>query len=213
MLVKITDNIYGMIWTDYRENNCNAYLITGRPNIVIDPGHRHLAGHVHRALAELGLAPADIGAVLATHAHPDHYEAARSFGEDTLFGMGAVEYSLVGQVEYLAVPEPDFLLQAGVLTLGDATFQVLEAPGHSPASICFYEEKSGALFPGDVIFENGIGRSDLPGGDGGQLKKSIVLLARLGASYLLSGHGNIVAGAKEVAANFKAVEENWFGYL
>ena len=67
MLVKITDNIYGMIWTDYRENNCNAYLITGRPNIVIDPGHRHLAGHVHRALAELGLAPADIGAVLATH--------------------------------------------------------------------------------------------------------------------------------------------------
>ncbi len=55
MLVKITENIYGMIWTDYRENNCNTYLVTGRPNIIIDPGHRHLGGHVRQSLAELGL--------------------------------------------------------------------------------------------------------------------------------------------------------------
>ena len=104
-------------------------------------------------------------------------------------------------------------MQAGTLTLGDATFTVLEAPGHSPASICFYEEKNGALFSGDVVFENGIGRSDLPGGNGGELKKSIIMLSGLGASYLLSGHGNIVAGKEAVAANFKSVEENWFGYI
>ena len=148
MLVKITENIYGMIWTDYRENNCNTYLVTGRPNIIIDPGHRHLGGHVRQSLAELGLGPADVGVVLVTHAHPDHFEAARSFGPETLVGMGAVEYSLLGHIEYMAVPEPDFLLQAGTLTLGDATFTVLEAPGHSPASICFYEEKTGRYFPG-----------------------------------------------------------------
>jgi len=213
MLVKITENIYGMIWTDYRENNCNTYLVTGRPNIIIDPGHRHLGRACAPVLAELGLGPADVGVVLVTHAHPDHFEAARSFGPETLVGMGAVEYSLVGQIEYMAVPEPDFLLQAGTLTLGDATFTVLEAPGHSPASICFYEEKNGALFSGDVVFENGIGRSDLPGGNGGELKKSIIMLSGLGASYLLSGHGNIVAGKEAVAANFKSVEENWFGYI
>ena len=213
MLVKISENIYAMVWTDYRRNNCNTYLITGRPNIIIDPGHRQLFHHVRESLAELGLTPADIGVVLVTHAHPDHFEAARSFGEDTLFGMGALEYSLVRQAGYLAVPEADFLLQPGVMTLGDSSFQVLLSPGHSPGSICFYEEKNGALFCGDVVFENGIGRTDLPGGSGRELKESIIMLARLGASSLLSGHGNVVTGKEAVAANFKSVQENWFGYL
>ena len=213
MLVKISENIYAMVWTDYRRNNCNTYLITGRPNIIVDPGHRQLFHHVRESLAELGLTPADIGVVLVTHAHPDHFEAARSFGEDTLFGMGALEYSLVRQVGYLAVPDADFLLQPGMMTLGDSSFQVLLSPGHSPGSICFYEEKNGALFCGDVVFENGIGRMDLPGGNGRELKESIIMLARLGASSLLSGHGNVVTGKKAVAANFKSVQENWFGYL
>ena len=64
-----------------------------------------------------------------------------------------------------------------------------------------------------MVFENGIGRSDLPGGDGAALKKSIQTLSRLNAAYLLSGHGNVVAGADAVAANFRMVEENWFRYL
>jgi len=213
MLIKVTENIYGIIWEDYRENNCNAYLIIGKPNILIDPGHQHLVQHVHRALAGLRIKPADIGVVLATHAHQDHYEAVRSFGRSTLFGMGAQEYAIAGEAGYMPLPVPDFLLQSGELILGEIKFQVFETPGHSPASICLLEAKTKALFSGDVIFENGIGRSDIPGGNGSDLKKSITTLSRLNAAYLLSGHGNAVIGSDAVAANFKSVEENWFGYL
>jgi len=213
MLIRITERLYGFIWDDYRQNNCNTYLLTGRPNIIIDPGHRHLVQHVHRGLASLRIPPEDIGVVLVTHGHPDHYEAARSFGRDTLFGMGAREYAVVNGSGYVSLPRPDFLVQEGELVLGDERFTVIETPGHSPASICLFETGTGALFAGDVVFENGIGRSDLPGGDGAALKKSIQALSRLNAAYLLSGHGNVVAGREAVAANFRMVEENWLRYL
>ena len=213
MLIKIAENLYGFIWDDTRQNNCNTYLMTGRPNIIIDPGHRRLVQHVHRGLASLRIAPEDIGVVIATHCHPDHFEAARSFGRKTLFGMGAKEYGLVGASGYLSVPTPDFLIQEGELVLGETRFTVIETPGHSPASICLFEPGMRALFAGDVVFENGIGRSDLPGGDGAALKKSIQALSRLNAAYLLSGHGTVVAGNDAVAANFRVVEESWFRYL
>ena len=213
MLLKILENLYGFIWDDFRQNNCNTYLMTGRPNIIIDPGHRHLVQHVHRGLASLRISPEDIGVVLVTHGHPDHYEAARSFGSNTLFGMGAQEFAIISASGYGAVPPPDFLIQEGELVLGEARFTVIQTPGHSPASICLYETGTQALFAGDVVFENGIGRSDLPGGDGAALKQSILNLSGLNAAYLLSGHGNVVAGKEAVAANFRAVEENWFRYL
>lgn len=213
MLIKITETIYGMIWDDNRQNNCNAYLITGTPNVLIDPGHRHLVQHVFRGLADLKITPEDIGVVIATHAHPDHYEAARSFGKATLFGMGAQEYAIVSQAGFGALPQPDFLLQEGELVLGEARFRVMQTPGHSPASICLYYEAAQALFAGDVVFENGIGRSDLPGGDGAALKQSILKLSELNAAFLLSGHGGVVAGREAVAANFRMVEQNWFRYL
>ena len=213
MLIKIAENLYGFIWDDPRQNNCNTYLITGRPTIIIDPGYRHLAQHVYRGLASLRISPDTIGVVIVTHGHPDHFEAAKSFGRETLFGMGAREYGIVSASGYGSLPSPDFLIQEGELVLGDARFTVIETPGHSPASICLFENGTGALFSGDVVFENGIGRSDLPGGDGAALKKSIQTLSRLNAAYLLSGHGNVVAGADAVAANFRMVEENWFRYL
>lgn len=213
MLIKICENFYGVIWDDPRQNNCNTYLITGALNILIDPGHGHLVQHVHRALASLRISPDNIAVVIATHAHPDHYEAARAFGRATQFGMGAREYALAGASGYVTLPQPDFFLQPGELRLGDEHFMVLETPGHSPASICLYHPTMQALFAGDVVFENGVGRSDLPGGDGAALKQSILRLAELPAAYLLSGHGNVVAGQEAVAANFRTIEEYWFRYL
>jgi len=213
MLIKICDDLYGILWDDYSQNNCNTYLITGAQNIIIDPGHRHLVQHVHKALANLRISPEDISVVIATHGHPDHYEAARSFGRGTQFGMGVKEYAIVSASGYVAIPQPDFFIQPGELILGDVDFTVMETPGHSPASICLYHTATKALFSGDVVFENGIGRSDLPGGDGAALKQSILRLAALNAAYLLSGHGTVVAGQDAVAANFRTVEEYWFRYI
>jgi hydroxyacylglutathione hydrolase len=218
--MKILDRLYGFIWNDPRVNNCNTYLIDGPPRVLIDPGHGKLFGKVEEELALLGLRPEDMEVVLATHAHPDHLEALFQFKEPTLTGLGLREYAFV---KNLARPagwnsaggnlEPDFLLENGNLKLGDLTFQVLVSPGHSPGSICLYWEDRRVLFSGDVIFNQGLGRTDLPGGDGELLKWSIRRLAALEVEILLPGHGEVVVGKEAVEANFRAVEEYWFNFI
>jgi len=69
------------------------------------------------------------------------------------------------------------------------------------------------LFSGDVIFNQGIGRTDLPGGDGQLLKTSIEKLSGLDVEYLLPGHGDPVAGRAAVQANFQGIRDYWYPYL
>ena len=69
------------------------------------------------------------------------------------------------------------------------------------------------LFTGDTVFYQGIGRTDLPGGDGEQLKDSIKKISRLDVEYLLPGHGTILSGNDRIKANFKDIERMWFGYI
>ena len=64
-----------------------------------------------------------------------------------------------------------------------------------------------------MAFNQGIGRTDLPGGDGQELKKSIKRISLLDVEYLLSGHGDILSGREKVKANFRDIEEMWFPYL
>jgi glyoxylase-like metal-dependent hydrolase (beta-lactamase superfamily II) len=109
--------------------------------------------------------------------------------------------------------EPQILLREGALQVGDMKFQIIHAPGHSPGSICLYWPQEKALFTGDVIFNQGIGRTDLPGGDGEALKESIRRLSKLDVEHLLSGHGEIVSGAARVKGNFSEVERVWFQYI
>lgn len=66
-----------------------------------------------------------------------------------------------------------FLEEGDTVMLGDDELRVILAPGHSPASICFYCEKQKILIGGDVLFRESIGRTDLPGGDHETLLKSI----------------------------------------
>ncbi len=109
--------------------------------------------------------------------------------------------------------EPDILLQEGDLKIGDLTFQVIHTPGHSPGSICLYWTEKKALFTGDVVFNQGIGRTDLPGGNGQTLKESIKKISRFEADYLLPGHGEILSDPALVKNNFSEIEKVWFAYL
>jgi hydroxyacylglutathione hydrolase len=218
--MKILDQLYGFIWTDPRVNNCNTYFIDGPPRVMIDPGHGHLFGRVENELARLAVSPEEMAVVLATHAHPDHLEGLLRFKEPTITAMGHLEYAFVKgltrQVGWNSVGEafePGLLLEDGSLKLGDLSFQVLLSPGHSPGSICLYWEDRRALFSGDVVFNQGLGRTDLPGGDGELLKLSIRRLAALDVEILLPGHGEVVVGKEAVEANFRAVEEYWFQFI
>ena len=90
---------------------------------------------------------------------------------------------------------------------------IIHTPGHSPGSVTLYWSREKALFTGDLVFKDGVGRTDLPGGDGTQLKESIKGLKNLDVEWLLSGHGEVIAGAENVKKNFETVESFYFGYV
>jgi glyoxylase-like metal-dependent hydrolase (beta-lactamase superfamily II) len=69
------------------------------------------------------------------------------------------------------------------------------------------------LFTGDVVFNQGVGRIDVPGGNGEELKESIRKISRLEVDHLLPGHGDVISGRDDVKANFAEIERVWFAYL
>ena len=108
---------------------------------------------------------------------------------------------------------PDFFLQEGELAVAGVEIKVYHTPGHSPGSACFYLPDYKALITGDLIFKEGLGRTDLPGGSGEQLKKSILRMATLDAEWVLPGHGYYLQGKQEIQRNYKALEQLYFSYV
>ena len=71
-----------------------------------------------------------------------------------------------------------------------SNFQLLETPGHTPGSVCLYWPQEKVLFSGDTLFRMGYGRTDLPGGNMGQLIDSLERLFDLPSDVrVYSGHG------------------------
>lgn len=219
----VIDNIHVFPWTSVTVNNCNTYLIDGPTRILIDPGHRSFLSHVEKGLQGLGLDMDDVGLVLCTHAHPDHIEGALAFSEKGVpFAMHEEEWRYVNRLAgfikstFGIDPKdfpPDFFLKDGDLDAGGTELKVLHSPGHSPGSVAFFHPETGALFSGDVIFQDGMGRTDFPEGDPEALKASIRRLSDLNAEFLLSGHGDLITGKDAVRANFDNVRTILFGYL
>ncbi len=222
--MELTPNLYAFLWTSPSANNCNTYLLRSpQKNILIDPGHLNHFGHVRNALARLELSPEDIDLIICTHAHPDHMEAVTQFGNgSTQMALHPDEWEMVRQMAPFVKStlnlditqyEPDFFLTEGGLAVGDIALDVYHTPGHTPGGISLLWRKEGALFSGDLIFAGGLGRTDLPGGSGEQLKASIRKVAGLNAQWLLSGHGELISGSDAVRSNFSQVQQSWFGYL
>ena len=76
-------------------------------------------------------------------------------------------------------------------TMPETDFTILETPGHTPGGVCFYFKQLQALFAGDTLFSNSIGRTDLPGGNMNSILNSIrsKLLALPDSTKVYSGHG------------------------
>jgi len=221
--MQIVNNLHAFIWQSMTANNCNAYFIDGPTRVLIDPGHRALFEHVERGLRDLGRKPDDIDLIICTHAHPDHLEGVQLFKQKSvLFTLHETEWhwaktagkqmSAAFGIDIEAF-SPDFFLKEGQLSLDGLEMQVFHTPGHSPGSVCLYWPMQKALFSGDLVFKEGLGRTDLPGGDGTTIKESIKRMSQLDVELLLSGHGEIVSGAQEVKSNFDQIEDFWFRYV
>jgi hydroxyacylglutathione hydrolase len=161
---------------------CNCYVV-GDPQtneaIVIDPGGD--ASELVGAIDERKLA---VRAIVATHAHFDHLIAAEVVRTHTgaplylhdsdrpLLDWFQESGLLFLGMELPPPPEIDSSPAEGDrLRAGAAELVVLHTPGHSPGSISLVSDS--ALFAGDVLFADSIGRSDLPGGDTDTLLSSI----------------------------------------
>ena len=142
--------------------------------------------------------------LLNTHLHFDHqlgnYFAAKTFGalpeahHEDVFMIETLEESL----NYFGFPlktekQPlgKELTENDVVTFGNTILQIIHVPGHSPGSLCFYNQKDGVLFSGDVLFRGTIGRTDLPYGNYDELiaqiqKKLLVLPPK---TVIYPGHG------------------------
>lgn len=96
-----------------------------------------------------------------------------------------------------------FIDEGDTLTLGNDSFKIFHTPGHSEGSLTFYNEAGKFIISGDVLFQNSIGRSDLPGGDGDILLKSIKdkLLPLPDETIVYSGHGPATTIGEERRSN------------
>ncbi len=221
--MEIVENLHAFLWRSASSNNCNTYLLEGSKRILIDPGHANLFKHVENGLSELNIKLGDIDVVVCTHAHPDHMEGIQFFRkEKALYAMHKKDWELVRSMgAYVGATygvdiedlEPDFFLEEGELQIGNFEFAVFHTPGHSPGSICLYWARQKVLFTGDLIFKEGLGRTDLPGGNSEQLKESIDRLSGLEVTHLLSGHGDVISGEKEVKDNFNYLKRFYFSYI
>ena len=232
--VRLAENIYCYIWMG-RGNNCNTslfpWVLRGeRQHVLVDPGHirnelrEPCFDSLIQAMEKDGFKVEDIGLVINTHTHPDHFEANEPLVEKsgalvTLSREESEFYGTMGKMFFQAFgvkpPQvtPFFYLKEGNLNLGaknKLAIKVLSTPGHSPGSLSFYLEEEKILISGDVVFFGSIGRTDFPGGSPSLLRESIDRLSQLDVEYLIPGHstelGNIIAGKDKVERNFHMVK-------
>ncbi len=215
--MQIREGLHLFQWNNPAENNCNTYFLSGKRKVLIDPGHFALFGHVAKGLELLRLEPKDVDLVLVTHFHPDHMEAIKRFKERTFFAIYREEYHFLKEVleERDEAFETNFhiLLKEGSLKVGGIQLEIIHTPGHSPGHMCIYWPRHKALFSGDLLFLNGIGRTDLIGGDPEALKESLGRLEDLEVEILLPGHGLPVIGKEECIRNLKWAKETLYMYL
>ena len=172
---------------------------------VIDPG-----ADAPRLLAALDAMGASCGGILITHTHWDHLGAVADLAEAT----GAQVYMPALEAVVLARPddfypgmavrpyEGDVLLEGGEdLDVAGIGFRTISVPGHSPGHLAYYAD--GALFSGDVLFANSVGRTDLPFTDWETLVASIRgLMADLPPDTIVyPGHGPETTLGGELARN------------
>jgi glyoxylase-like metal-dependent hydrolase (beta-lactamase superfamily II) len=193
----------------------NIYILgdeTSKEGIIIDASFE--PEKIVEAVKRLGL---NIKTILLTHGHIDHIVGAEKVKQGTggeiaicekdmwlydhlsdqgkLFGFGA-----------RSLPTPDRFLKHGEsVRFGGHEFKIVETPGHSPGSVCFSGELDGkpVVFTGDTLFCRSIGRTDLWGGDFGEIERSIKkkLFTLDPGTLVLPGHNEETDIATEKKVN------------
>lgn len=157
----------------------NTYLIFDHSKdcIIVDPGcyTPEEQSDIFDYIQMLNLNPV---ALVNTHAHIDHVLGNQFFlqayninlnlhKEDYKYLKAMPSFGKKYDLEIVEIPESriNFIEEGDTIQLGHSSFEVLFTPGHTPGSISLLCEDSNVLISGDIVFNNRIGRVDLPGGN------------------------------------------------
>jgi hydroxyacylglutathione hydrolase len=195
-------HVKSFTFNPFSENTFILFDDVSRDAIIIDPGcyTPNEQKQLQKFITDNSLI---VKRLINTHCHLDHVFGNRFVEETYAVELEAhrAELPVLANAhiagERFGVPMPVqepfsiFIEDNDEITLGDAIFKAILAPGHSPGSLCFYNEKEGFLIGGDVLFLKSIGRTDLPGGSHAQLIESITtrLFALPDATKVFCGHG------------------------
>jgi hydroxyacylglutathione hydrolase len=162
------------------EENCYLYACPEtREAVIIDPGDE--PERILQTIQDLQLIPKYI---INTHGHFDHILAIDAVSEvypvplaihpaDVPLYTDESVAAMFGLSSPLVKRQPDILLQEGDhIAFGSLSLEVIHTPGHTPGGVCLIGRPY-CVFSGDTLFQRGIGRTDLPGGNYEQLVASI----------------------------------------
>ncbi len=180
------------------ESNCFFLIDETNDCVVIDPGDDGNA--LREEIERRGLKPI---ALLLTHGHIDHItglpELLSRHPVPVYLHPDDAAWAFEPQNRlppwYNGPPSPAPVdvrdpRSPAPLVIGPWSFRVLETPGHSPGSVCYYLPEQALLFSGDTLFQGSIGRTDLPGGDAGTIEDSLQRLSGLPPeTRVFPGHG------------------------
>ena len=205
---------------------------------LIDAGLMGKGNYKIQSIQDSGISLSSIKRVIMTHTHLDHIgclgeireaiphaalwihkneaEPLEQGDEKAVYGMNMFESMC--QAQY-GIKPGDFCFPVDrkpadgeTLEIGGTKWEVLHIPGHSSGSIALYYRSGKILIPGDTVYaDNAIGRFDLHGADGTQLKESLLKLAELEVKILLPGHNHIVEDLP--AGYIRQTAEQWAPYL
>ena len=153
--------------------------------------------------------------IVNTHFHIDHVTGndflknkygikvkAHAKGEKIWHNLGF--YASVLGVDASTISNPDeFIDENDLIYVGTSSLKVLYTPGHADGSICLYNSVDKFVITGDVLFDESIGRTDLPTGDYDTLHNSIMqkLFTLPDETVVYPGHGPATTIGKEKISN------------
>lgn len=190
-----------LILGGYMENCYIVYDEKTLRGFIVDPGDEEnfIKNYIEKNNIKLEF-------ILLTHGHVDHVGASdfisETFNIPVYISKTDMEYINRGEMVFGKIKEPDYYVKEGdTIDFNGEKIKVIETPGHSEGHLSFLVGKH--LFSGDVLFENSIGRFDLPGGNYETLidtiKNKIGVLPDNTIVY--TGHGNITTIGQEKRSN------------
>jgi glyoxylase-like metal-dependent hydrolase (beta-lactamase superfamily II) len=182
----VTSGTFSLDGQDFAVDN-NVWLVgDDREVVVIDAAHD--ADAILAAVGDRRLA-----AVISTHGHNDHIDAAPQVGKAT--GAPVLLHPGDQVLWQLVYPDqrPDGVLAGEQeLEIASTTLRVLHTPGHSPGSVCLYAADLGVVFSGDTLFNGGPGATGRSYSDRPAILASIrgALLTLPPQTVVHTGHGD-----------------------